>query len=420
MGEALVIKGGVPLKGEIQISGAKNATLPLMAASLLTDQSLTLKNVPNLADVRTMAMVLETLGSHITFANNVMQINNPQINQTTAPYDLVKTMRASILVLGPLVAKYGHAKVSLPGGCAIGARAVDLHLEGLKCLGASVELDQGYITAKAPKDGLVGNTVFLKMPSVGATENIMMAASLAQGETTIKNAAREPEIIDLGNCLNAMGANIFGLGSDTITIQGVKTLKPAIHKVVADRIETGTYAIAALITKGDLVLRNTTLENLPVFFQALENAGAKITPTADSVQITASDKIHGVDIMTEPYPGFPTDLQAQFMALMSICDGAAMITETIFENRFMHVPELCRMGADIKVHQSSALVRGVNKLNGAEVMATDLRASVSLVLAGLVAEGETKVGRIYHLDRGYENLTEKLMGCGANIQRIKS
>ncbi len=414
----LKIQGGVPLKGTIEISGAKNSALPLMVACLLTDKPLTLTNVPNLADIRTITQLLGMLGVTAQENGNTRTLNAANITSTTAPYDLVKTMRASVLVLGPLVARYGIAKVSLPGGCALGARAVDVHLEGLQALGATCELEEGYIVAKAP-NGLHGGNFTMRVVSVGATENLMLAASIADGQTVLRNVAREPEIIDLSNCLNAMGANVQGAGTDTITIEGVSTLNGTTHKVMPDRLETGSYAIASLITGGDVTLTNTSLEYLPMVRETLEKAGAVFEDHADGFRIYRNGPIHGVDVMTEPYPGFATDLQAPFMALMGLCEGASMITETIFENRFMHVPELARMGASIQVHGASAMVRGVKHLSGAPVMATDIRASIGLVIAGLAAKGETSISRLYHLDRGYENLEAKLQACGAVVERHK-
>ncbi len=414
----LKVQGGTPLVGSIAISGAKNSALPLMVASLLTDQSLTLSNVPDLADIRTITQLLEILGVSAQVDGDTRTLNASNIISTTAPYDLVKTMRASVLVLGPLVARYGKARVSLPGGCALGARAVDVHLEGLRAMGAVCELEEGYIVATAP-NGLQGASFTMRVVSVGATENLMMAASIAKGQTTLRNVAREPEIIDLANCLNAMGAKVCGAGTDTIVIDGVDTLHGATHKVIPDRLETGSYAIAALITGGDLTLTNTSLDYLPMVRETLEKAGAVFETNSDGFRIYQNGPIQGADVMTEPYPGFATDLQAPFMALMGICEGASMITETIFENRFMHVPELVRMGANIQVHGASAMVRGVKNLSGAPVMATDIRASIGLVIAALAAKGETSISRLYHLDRGYERLEAKLQNCGAKVERVK-
>ncbi|MEN8195819.1 MAG: UDP-N-acetylglucosamine 1-carboxyvinyltransferase, partial [Pseudomonadota bacterium] len=350
---------------------------------------------------------------------HVMEMTAKEITSTTAPYDLVRKMRASILVLGPLVARCGEARVSLPGGCAIGTRPVDLHLKGLEALGAEIELANGYVHARAPK-GLQGGHYVFPFVSVGATENLVMAASLAKGESTLVNAAREPEVADLAKCLVAMGANIDGIGTDTLTIQGVDALHGAEHRVVADRIETGTFAMAAAATGGELELVGAELAIIDSVAEALDKAGVEIVETDNGLKVSRRNGLVGVDVMTEPYPGFPTDMQAQMMALMSVAEGASMITETIFENRFMHVPELVRMGANINVHQSSAMVRGAKKLTGAPVMATDLRASVSLVIAGLAAEGETVINRVYHIDRGYERIEEKLKACGADIERVGS
>ncbi|NKB44178.1 MAG: UDP-N-acetylglucosamine 1-carboxyvinyltransferase [Alphaproteobacteria bacterium] len=420
--DAIRIHGGVPLKGEIAISGAKNAALPLMAACLLSDEPLVLSNVPALADIKTMARLLEQHGSSIEPADDghTVTLHASSITSTEAPYDLVRKMRASVLVLGPLVAREGRARVSLPGGCAIGTRPVDLHLKALEALGAEIELTGGYVEARLP-DGqkrLTGAHFTFPMVTVGGTENMLMAACLADGETVIENAAREPEITDLAMCLIAMGANISGLGSGTLTVQGVDRLHGASHSVVPDRIETGTYALAAAITRGTLKLTNTRADILDSVLDAMRQTGVDVKIDGDSITVAASSGLNGVDVMTEPYPGFPTDMQAQWMALMTTADGAAMVTETIFENRFMHVPELGRFGADVNVHGASAIVRGKADLSGAPVMATDLRASVSLVLTGLAAKGETIVNRVYHLDRGYERLEEKLAACGARIERI--
>jgi len=421
------INGGTPLHGEIAIGGAKNAALILMAASLLTDETLSLSNVPHLADIATMANLLAEFGVDISMdggaadggnLGRVFDLTATDIADTTAPYDLVRKMRASVLVLGPLLAREGHARVSLPGGCAIGTRPVDLHLRALEQMGAEIELTEGYIDARA-EGGLTGAHIVFPMVTVGGTENLLMAASLAKGTTVLANAAREPEVGDLANCLVAMGAQIEGIGTNTLTIEGVERLHGASHRVLPDRIETGTYAAAAAITGGTLVLKGARIELIDSVIDILAKAGVETTETDEGVRVCrANGPLHGVDLMTEPFPGFPTDMQAQFMALMAVSDGASMITETIFENRFMHVPELTRMGADINVHGASAIVRGVPTLSGAPVMATDLRASVSLVLAGLAAEGETMVNRVYHLDRGYERLEQKLAACGAEIGRV--
>src|SRR5215469_14588195 len=420
------IRGGKPLSGTIPIGGAKNAALPLMTAALLSEEPLTLRHVPVLADITTLSHLLVQHGAAVTMVGartphehgHALKIDARNIISTTAPYDLVRRMRASVLVLGPLLARCGEARVSLPGGCAIGTRPVDLHIKGMEALGAKIELKQGYIHARAPQ-GLRGAEVIFPKISVGATENLLMAASLAEGETVLVNAAREPEIVDLAACLNAMGAKIAGAGSDRIAITGVRKLHGAEHSVVPDRIETGTYLMAAAITGGAVELAGARYDLVASVAKTLDGAGVEIAETNRGISVRRRNgELKGVDVMTEPFPGFPTDLQAQMMALMTKAEGAAMITETIFENRFMHVPELCRMGANINVHGASAMVRGVPHLTGAEVMATDLRASVSLVLAGLAAEGETIVNRIYHLDRGYERLEEKLAACGADIERI--
>ena len=424
--DRILIRGGRPLRGTIRIGGAKNAALPLMAASLLTEETLSLSNLPELADIATMASLLGELGVDIAAdakANSIeggqsFQLTAADIADTTAPYDLVRRMRASVVVLGPLLARAGRARVSLPGGCAIGTRPVDLHLKALRQLGASIDLAGGYIDARAD-NGLTGAHIVFPMVTVGGTENLLMAATLAKGTSVLANAAREPEVADLARCLVAMGAKIQGIGTDTLTVEGVSSLKGASYTVLPDRIEIGTYAIAAAITGGELTLEGARANLCDSVIKVLTGAGVGIKDTARGLIISRRNgPIAGVDMMTEPYPGFPTDMQAQLMALMAVSSGASMITETIFENRFMHVPELCRMGADINVHGASAIVRGVRKLSGAEVMATDLRASVSLVLAGLAAEGETIVNRVYHLDRGYERLDQKLKACGAEIERL--
>jgi UDP-N-acetylglucosamine 1-carboxyvinyltransferase len=417
--DRILIRGGRPLTGQIPISGAKNAALPILAAGLLTEEPLILKHVPALADIDSMCRLLETLGTTVDAdRTGRLDLRTPRLTSTVAAYDLVRKMRASVLVLGPLLARAGEARVSLPGGCAIGPRPVDLHLKGLEELGAKIELSEGYIHAQAPR-GLKGASIRLELPSVGATENLLMAACLADGQTVIANAAREPEVVDLARCLIAMGARIEGIGRGTLTIEGVASLHGAEHTVLPDRIELGTYAMAAAITGGTLELKGGRMQLIQTVAEKLEEAGAAVEPTEVGLKVSGrSASLTGVDVMTQPYPGFPTDLQAQLMALMCVAEGASMITETIFENRFMHVPELMRMGARITVHGGSALIRGVGRLTGAPVMATDLRASVSLILAGLAAEGETVVNRVYHLDRGYERLTEKLVACGADIQRL--
>ncbi len=423
--DQLKVTGGTPLSGNICISGAKNAALPLMAASLLTDDTLKLTNLPDLADIASMGGLLQGLGVYVhrnggEGPHSECEMRVEDVTETTAPYDMVRKMRASVLVLGPLVARRGHARVSLPGGCAIGTRPVDLHLKALETLGATIELADGYIDARAPSGGLTGGHVVFPFVTVGGTENALMAAALASGETVIGNAAREPEIGDLARCLVMMGARIEGIGTDTLRVTGVGKLGGGEYAVIPDRIETGSYAVAAAITGGDLTLTNTSAELIDSTIGILEHAGVKISPVDGGIRIQAPDgPVRGVDVMTEPYPGVPTDMQAQLMALMATAHGASMITEQIFENRFMHVPELCRMGANINVHGASAIVRGVDRLSAAPVMATDLRASVSLVLAALSAPGESIVSRVYHLDRGYERLPEKLAACGAEIERIR-
>ena len=413
------IRGGRPLAGEIVIGGAKNAALPLMAAGLLTEQRLVLGNVPRLADIRTMSLLLARHGIAVEPIGNdgrTLSLGGA-ITCTEAPYDIVRKMRASALVLGPLLARTGEARVSMPGGCSIGARPIDLHLKGLEQMGVTFRLDGGYVDGRA-KGRLRGATIVFPLVSVGATENLLMAASLAEGRTMLVNAAREPEIGDLARCLNAMGARIEGIGSDRLTIEGVERLHGAEHRIIPDRIETGTYACAAAITGGAIMLAGARLEHLCSTVRALREAGVEIEEQPDGLAVRRLNGLHGADVMTEPYPGFPTDMQAQFMALMAVAEGAAMVTETIFENRFMHVPELNRMGARVNVHGASAIVRGVPALSGAPVMATDLRASVSLILAGLAARGETVVNRVYHLDRGYEAVEQKLAACGADIERL--
>jgi len=420
------IRGGRPLHGDVKISGAKNAALPLMVAALLTDGPVALSSVPQLADIDTLVKLLAELGVNIETQDNVGDGNGraliltaARVNSTTAPYDLVRRMRASILVLGPLVARFREATVSLPGGCAIGTRPVDLHLAGLERLGARIVIEEGYIRASAP-GGLKGTEVHLASPSVGATENLMMAATLAVGETLLHNAAREPEIIDLAECLNGMGAAITGAGRDCLRIQGQPTLHGTQHQIMADRIEAGTYAIAAAITGGSVTLLGARAEHLTSPIECLHQAGITVVESPSGLRVSANGPLRSVNLTTHPYPGFPTDLQAQIMVLLALANGASLIGETVFENRFMHVPELARMGADISVNGGNALVRGVESLRGAPVMATDLRASSCLVLAGLAADGETVISRVYHLDRGYERIETKLAALGADIERISS
>lgn len=425
--DRIAITGGYRLEGELPISGAKNAALPLMCASLLTADQLTLGNLPHLADIATLKTLLEGHGAISKVEQEgkklgqgqVISFETPAITSTVAPYDIVRKMRASILVLGPLLARMGEATVSLPGGCAIGNRPIDLHLKGFEELGATIELEEGYVKAVAPGGRLTGGTVQFPTVSVGATENILMAATLASGKTIIENAAREPEISDLANCLNAMGAKISGIGTRTLEVTGVESLHGAEYSVMPDRIEAGSYAVAAAMTRGELeLIGENLLEVMTGTLGVLKEAGIDFKETDKGVIVSLGvDKIKGINVTTQPYPGFPTDMQAQVMAMMTMCDGASVIDETIFENRFMHVPELTRMGADITVRGSTATVRGVDQLLGAPVMATDLRASMSLILAGLVADRQTFVNRIYHLDRGYERLVEKLDAVGAKIIR---
>ena len=413
------VRGGRPLRGRIPIGGAKNAALPLMAAALLTPEELVLTNAPALEDVRTMGKLLAQHGLTVEHDTGSRRISmSGQATNLEAPYDLVRKMRASVLVLGPLLARYGRAKVSLPGGCAIGTRPVDLHLSALETLGARIDLTGGYIDARA-EGRLKGARVVFPYVAAGATENLLMAAALAEGTTELVNAAREPEIGDLAQCLIAMGARIEGVGTDRLTVEGVDSLHAATHPIIPDRIEAGTYACAAAITGGEVLLEGASVLQLGACARVLQEAGVVLEDQPGGLHVRRLNGLHGVDVMTEPFPGFATDMQAQTMALMCVADGASMLTETIFENRFMHVPELTRMGARINVHGSSAIVRGVPKLSGAPVMATDLRASVSLILAGLAAEGETVVNRVYHLDRGYESVEAKLAAVGAEIERLR-
>ncbi|MEO1612601.1 MAG: UDP-N-acetylglucosamine 1-carboxyvinyltransferase [Pseudomonadota bacterium] len=418
--DSIVVRGGKPLSGTIAIGGAKNSCLKLMAASLLTDQPLTLTNAPKLADIRTMSELLASLGTEIAPLQDgrVLALNAASIDNHTAHYDIVRKMRASILVLGPMLAREGRSVVSLPGGCAIGARPVDLHLKALEAMGATFELKDGYVHGVV-SDGLKGAEVEFPFVSVGATENSLMAATLAKGTTVLRNAAREPEIGDLADCLRAMGARIEGDGTSTITIEGVDALHGATHRVVADRIELGTYMIAPAIAGGDVTLTGGSRALVAAFADKLEEADVSVEDTPEGLRVRRKNGIvRAVDFETEPFPGFPTDLQAQLMTLMTLAEGASRVEEKIFENRYMHAPELVRMGADIEIDGAVATVRGVESLRGAPVMASDLRASASLVLAGLAAEGETQVNRIYHLDRGYERMEAKLAACGADIERV--
>lgn len=418
--DSILVRGGAELRGEIPIAGAKNACLTLMPATLLTDEPLTLTNAPRLSDIRTMTTLLQSLGAEVQAlqGGRVLAMSSHDLTSQRADYDIVRKMRASILILGPLLARHGQAVVSLPGGCAIGARPVDLHLRALEALGATLELRDGYVHAHASK-GLRSGRIEFPFASVGATENALMAATLAKGTTTITNAAREPEIVDLASCLRAMGARIEGDGTDTITVEGVDALRGATHQVVTDRIELGTYMLAPAITGGEVECIGGRLDLVTAFAGKLDEAGISVEETPRGLKVARkNDRVRAVDVETAPFPGFPTDLQAQMMALLCTAEGTSRLHETIFENRFMHAPELMRMGARIDVHGGTATVNGVERLRGAPVMATDLRASVSLILAGLAAEGETVVNRVYHLDRGYETLEHKLSACGADIERI--
>lgn len=413
----LLIEQSLNLKGEIIISGAKNAALPIICAGLLSD-SLILNNIPHLQDIETLSKLLSGMGAEINFKNSQMIIKADKIDKLIAPYELVKTMRASILVLGPLLARFGEAEVSLPGGCAIGARPVDQHIKGLIKMGAEIEIKNGYIQAKVPNKRLHGAKITMDVVTVTGTENLLMAATLATGTTVLENCALEPEVTDLANCLVKMGAHIEGIGTETMIIEGVEKLHEATHDVIADRIEAGTYLVAAAITKGHLLLKKVIPQHLGAIIDKLQHAGASIICGNDVIEINMNKRPHAFDIVTAPFPRFPTDMQAQFMALATISKGSSHLIETIFENRYMHVPELVRMGAKIKIEGNVAIVNGVENLTGANVMATDLRASASLVLAALVAENKTVIDRIYHLDRGYENLEQKLMHVGAKISRI--
>ncbi|MFS0737696.1 UDP-N-acetylglucosamine 1-carboxyvinyltransferase [Sphingomonas sp. 1P06PA] len=421
--DRIIIRGGRRLSGRIAISGAKNAALTLLPCALLTDEPLTLRNLPRLADVDSFGHLLNELGVSTMVegtrgeVGRVMTMRALKIGSTVAPYDIVRKMRASILVLGPLLARAGEATVSLPGGCAIGNRPIDLHLKALEALGAEIEITAGYVKATAPEGGLKGGRIVFPLVSVGATENALMAAVLARGETIIDNAAREPEITDLARCLVAMGAEIAGIGTERLVIQGRERLHGATYQVMPDRIEAGSYACAAAITGGDIELAGARVDDMAAILEGLRDAGVTVEPGASGIRIAADGRLKPLTLSTAPFPAFPTDMQAQFMAMLALADGASVFTESIFENRYMHVPELARMGADIQVRGRSAVVRGVDRLAGAEVMATDLRASMSLIIAGLAAEGETQVHRVYHLDRGYERLEEKLSAVGADIER---
>jgi UDP-N-acetylglucosamine 1-carboxyvinyltransferase len=416
--EKLIITGGKKLTGTVKVSGAKNAVLPIIAASLLGSTPSRLLEAPNLEDVRTISEVIEHLGVSVAYDEDALVIDSTNITSCEAPYELVRKMRASFLVMGPLLARRGRAKISLPGGCAIGTRPIDLHLKGFEALGAQIELGHGYVEARAPQ-GLTGARIYLDFPSVGATENILMAASMAKGQTILENPAEEPEIVDLANFLNAMGARIRGAGTNVIRIEGADELRGCTHTVIPDRIEAGTYMVAAAMTDGDVYIENALTEHLKPVVAKLKEAGVKIEEDTDGVRVTGTGTLRSVDIKTLPYPGFPTDMQAQFMALTTIARGTSVVTETVFENRFMHVDELKRMGANIKIEGRSAVVEGSARLLGCPVKATDLRAGAALVLAGLVADGQTEIGYLHHIDRGYDNLVAKLQGLGANILRVK-
>ena len=415
--DKLVIKGGKKLSGDVTVSGSKNAALPIFISSLLASGTHEIHNVPFLRDINTTIKVMETLGAKVEGNGNIVKIDTTGINNHEATYELVKTMRASVLVLGPLLARLGRARVSLPGGCAIGARPINLHLKGLEAMGAEIHLEHGYVEAKARR--LKGARINFDTSTVGGTEHLMMAAATAKGETILENAAREPEIVDLAEVLNKMGARVEGAGTDTIRIAGVSELQPFTHSVMPDRIEAGTFMVAAAITGGDIKIHNMRLDHLDALVFKLQDAGVEISNKDNVVRVKGSRRIKSVNIKTRPYPGFPTDMQAQMMALMTVADGASVISENIFENRFMHVSELIRFGADIITEGNTATVKGVKKLSGAPVMATDLRASASLILAGLAADNTTEVSRIYHLDRGYESIEKKLAGLGADIKRVK-
>ena len=417
--DKLLLRGNGPLRGELRISGAKNAALPCLAATLLAREPVRLCNIPHLRDITTTLELLSTLGARVLVDSQLgIEVDPRPVHSVVAPYELVKTMRASILVLGPLLARHGSAEVSLPGGCAIGSRPVGVHLSGLQALGAEITVEDGFVKAQAVR--LRGARIVMEMVSVTGTENLLMAATLAEGHTILENAAREPEIVDLARCLSAMGARISGAGTSVIEIEGVAELHGAEHSIVPDRIETGTYLVAAAMTGGDVCLKRTDAGLLESVLLKLKEAGAEVTTGADTIRIRMKRRPQAVDVRTAPFPAFPTDMQAQFMAMNCIAEGSSVVTETIFENRFMHVSELQRLGADINADGKTAIVRGVQRLRGAPVMATDLRASASLVLAGLVAEGETLIDRIYHLDRGYEVIEEKLSALGADIRRISS
>lgn len=413
----IIVKKSAPLRGTVKIDGAKNAVLPIIAATLLAEGKSVLKGVPNLRDVHVISDLLRHLGAEVTYEGTTLTVDASNITTCEAPYELVRKMRASFLVMGPLLARFNHTKISMPGGCAIGTRPIDLHLKGFKSLGAEVEIDHGFVEAKTEK--LTGNKLYLDFPSVGATENIMMAAALAEGTTIIENAAEEPEIVDLANFLNEMGANVKGAGTNTIKIKGVESLNGAEHTVIPDRIEAATYMVAAAMTKGDITVENVLMEHLKPIIAKLRETGCEIIEMENAVRVIGPEVLKPIDIKTLPHPGFPTDVQAQFMAMLTIANGTAVVIETVFENRFMHVAEFNRMGADIKIEGRSAIVNGVDKLYGAKVNATDLRAGAALILCGLIAEGETQIGEIYHIQRGYVDIDKKIRALGGNIEIVE-
>ena len=413
----ILVKKSQPLKGHVKIDGAKNSVLPIIAATLLAKDKSVLKGVPNLKDVHVISDLIKYLGADVEYKDNILTVDATNIKTCEAPYELVSKMRASFLIMGPLLARFNTTKISMPGGCAIGTRPIDLHLKGFKSLGAKIDMEHGFIEATTEK--LVGTKLYLDFPSVGATENIMMAATLAEGTTIIENAAEEPEIVDLANFLNEMGANIKGAGTNTIRIKGVKKLKGAEHNIIPDRIEAATYMVAAAITKGDITIENVIMDHLKPVVAKLKEAGCEVEEMENSVRVIGPEVIQPIDIKTLPHPGFPTDVQSQFMAMLTVSSGTSTVIETVFENRFMHVAEFNRMGADIKIEGRSAIVKGVNKLHGANVNATDLRAGASLILCGLIAEGETLIGDIYHIQRGYVDIDKKISALGGNIQIIE-
>jgi UDP-N-acetylglucosamine 1-carboxyvinyltransferase len=415
--DSFLIRGGGPLRGTVEISGAKNAALPILCVSLLAEGVHFFRNVPRLKDIDTTVELVRYLGAEVEGQAPVLRVATERINRFDAPYELVKKMRASVLVLGPLLARFGEARVSLPGGCAIGARPIDQHLKGFEALGAEIAIEHGYVRAKARR--LHGAEIVFDLPTVGGTENIMMAAALAEGRTTLLNCAKEPEVEELARVLNKMGANVVGAGTDTIHIEGVREMRPVDHAIIPDRIEAGTYMVAAAMTCGDVLIHNCRLDHMEAVAAKLVQSGASVSAEGQGVRVRGRAPFRACDVTTLPYPGFPTDMQAQFMVLMCLAQGESVVTETVFENRFMHVPELLRMGADVEIRGRAAVVRGVPKLSGATVMCSDLRASAALVIAGLVAEGETRLLRVYHIDRGYEDVVLKLAGLGARVERVE-